>query len=110
MAGGGVDQLRGDADALAQAANAAFDDILHAELAAHALHVDILAAIAERGVARQHMQVPEARQLGDDVFGDAVAEILLLDIAAHAGEGQDGDGWLVARRGGGRDRQAREAR
>ena len=32
-----------------------------------------------------------ARQLRDDVLGDAVAEVLLFRIAAHVGEGQDRD-------------------
>ena len=30
-------------------------------------------------------------KIGDDVFGDAVAEVLLLLVAAHVGEGQDAD-------------------
>ena len=58
------------------------------------LHVDRHAAIAERGRARTHRQHAPARQLGDDVLGDAVAEIRLLRIAAQVGERQDGDGWL----------------
>jgi hypothetical protein len=33
----------------------------------------------------------EARQLGDDVLGDAIAEISLIRIAAQVGEGQNGD-------------------
>ena len=31
------------------------------------------------------------RQVGDDVLGDAIAEIFLFGIAAHVVEGQDGD-------------------
>ena len=44
-------------------------------------------------------------QVGDDVLGDAITEILLLRIAAHVGEGQhaDGDAWHAS---GGADERA----
>ena len=39
-------------------------------------------------------------EVGGDVFGDAVAEIVLLGIVAHVGEGQDDDGGFVGQRKG----------
>ena len=107
----GVDQLHGDADALARLAHAALDDVLHAELARDLLHVDRLALVLERRVARDHEQLAEARQLGDDVLGDAVGEEFLLGIAAHVVERQDGDRRLVdALALGRRARRRRRAR
>ena len=88
----GVDQLRGDAHARRHPAHAAFDEVAHAKFAPRADHVDIGSAEARRGIARHHMHLPEARELGDDVLGDAVGEILLFGIAAHVGERQHGDG------------------
>jgi hypothetical protein len=49
----------------------------------------------------------DLRQVGDQILRDAVAEVLLLGIAAHVGERQHCDRWLVRH---GRCRQARGAR
>ena len=56
------------------------------------------AAVLERRVAGDHEQGAEARQLRDDVVGDAVAEILLFGVAAHVGERQHGDRGFRCRR------------
>jgi hypothetical protein len=37
--------------------------------------------------SRDDQKFAEARQLGDDVLGDAVGKVLLLRIATHVGEG-----------------------
>lgn len=37
------------------------------------------------------MQARYLREVGDDVLGNAVGEIVLIGIAAHVGEGQNGD-------------------
>ena len=103
VVGLGVDQLHGDAHPLPDLAHAAFDDVLHAELGGELLHLDRPALELERGVARDHEQLAEPRQLGDDVLGDAVGEELLLRVAAHVVERQHGDRRLVgtiARRAG----------
>src|SRR5215472_2422909 len=84
-------QLGRDAQALARLAQASLDQVLDAELAPDALHVDGLLAILERGVAGHDEKVAMARQLGDDVLGDAVAQILLLRVGVEVGEGQHGD-------------------
>lgn len=52
--------------------------------------------MGEGRIPGDHDQLVEAGQLGDDVLGDAVAEISLLRIAAHVVEGQDGDGRSAA--------------
>jgi hypothetical protein len=53
--------------------------------------VDVLALEGEGGIARDDEELRELRQCRDDVFRDAVGEILLLRVAAHVGEGQDGN-------------------
>ena len=99
-AGGDVVELRRDAHALAVLAHAAFDHVADAELLGDLLHVDGLALVGERGVARDHEEPAQLGQRGDDVLADAVGEILLLRIAAHVGEGQHGDGGPVGQRQG----------
>ena len=64
-------------------------------LVGHLLRVDRLALVDERRVARDHEQLAEARQLGQNVLGDAVSEEFLLGFAAHVDEGQDCDRRLV---------------
>jgi hypothetical protein len=94
----GVDQLGGHPDTLAAAPHAAFDHVAHAELAADLRDVDRRAAKHEGGVAGDDEQQAEARQLGDDVLGDAVGEVVLLRVARHVGEGQHRDRRLVGDR------------
>ena len=97
-AGGDVVELRGDAHAVAALAHAAFEHVADAELVGDLLHVDGLALVDERRVARDHEEPAQLRQRGDDVLADAVGEILLLRFAAHVGEGQHGDGGPVGQR------------
>ena len=51
LAGGAVDQLRIDPDAVAGLANAAFEDVADAQLLRHLVHLGVLALEAEGGVA-----------------------------------------------------------
>ena len=44
----------------------------------------------EGTVAGDHPESPEPAQAGDDVLGDAIAEVRLLWIAAHVVERQHG--------------------
>ena len=85
--GFGIDQLGVDADLLARPLDAPFKDIVNAQLAAYLLGVDRLVLICERGIARNHETVCDARQIGCQVFGDPVREILLLPVVAEVGEG-----------------------
>jgi len=87
----GLDQLRGDADAIAGFAQAAFEHIAHTELASDLLHIDRAALVAEGRIARDDEQRRIARQRGDDVLGDPVGEELLLGVATHIREGQHCD-------------------
>ena len=49
-------------------------------------------------VARDDQELGEPRQLGDDVLGNAVAEIVLLRVATEIGERKDRDRRLVRER------------
>src|SRR5262245_1568884 len=102
-----VDELGGDAQAVAQPAHAALEQILYAELTAGSGPVGSWAAIAERRVAGEHVELTEARELGYDVLGDAVAEVLLFRIAAHVDEREHGDRRSVVREFGHRNRYTR---
>src|SRR6202035_3472015 len=94
--GFGVDQLDSDADAAARLAHAALDDVLNAKFLGDLLHIDWLALVKERRVARDNEQLAEARQFGENVLGDAVGEEFLLGLVTHIDEGQDGDRRLVS--------------
>ena len=87
----GIDQLAGDADAVAGLAHAAFEHVAHAQFARDLLDIDRLALVDEARIARDHEQFLEARQRSDDVFDHAVGEIFLFGIAAHVVERQHRD-------------------
>src|SRR5262249_15058147 len=86
---------RRDAHTIAGLADAALEHEAHAEIPSDLLHFDRLALVDEGGVARDDEQARHLREVGDQVFGHAVAEIFLLGIAADVGEGQHGDRRLV---------------
>ena len=63
-------------------------------LLADVAHAALGALEAERHVARDDGQRRDLAEVGDDVLGDAVGEVLLLRVAAHVGERQHADGDL----------------
>ena len=87
----GVDQLGVDADLVARPADAAFQHIAHTKLAADLLGVDPLVLLSERGIARDYDHVRDARQIGRQILGNPVGEILLLSIVAEISERQHDD-------------------
>ena len=93
-----VDQLRCHAYAVGRLADAPFEHIAHAEFFGHGAQVDGFALIGERTVSRNDKQFVEARQLCNDVFGNAVGEVILLRVAAHIDKGQYRNGRLVRER------------
>ena len=64
----GVDQLHRDAHFGSGLAQAALHHVARAELFAGGAHVDQFLGVARAGTARDHAQVGEAREAGDDVF------------------------------------------
>ena len=73
------------------ATNAALQNVAHAKLAADLAHVDRLALVLEGGIAGDDEQLGEPRQLGKDILGNAVGEIVLALVAAEVVERQHGD-------------------
>src|SRR6476620_6935221 len=90
-----VDQLPGDAHAIAALAYRPFEHVAHTERSRHVLHIYGLALVSEGRITRDHEQPTDAAQFGDDVLDDAVGKVFLLRIAAHVLERQHGDGGLV---------------
>jgi len=86
--GRGIDQLGADAEPVARPPDASFQHITHPELAADLLRVDGLVPVGKRGVARDHEHVLEPRQVGCQILGDPVCEILLLPVVAQVRKGQ----------------------
>src|SRR5262249_33199850 len=89
--GHGVDQLRGDAEAIPAPTHAALQHIAYPQIAPHIADIGRLALVLEARVAGDDEQLREARQLGDDVLGDAVAQVILLLVSAKIGEGEYGN-------------------
>src|SRR6516162_2979460 len=78
-----LDQLYSDADAIDGLAQAAFENITHAQIAADLLHVDDTVLVGERRIAGDDEQGRIARQCGDHVLGNPVREELLIRVATH---------------------------
>jgi hypothetical protein len=90
-AGLGVDQLRIDPQPTGVALHRAFELVANAKLPADLFGVYISALVGEGSVARDDETVGHARNLGGEVLGDAVDEIILGRIAGETGEGQHDD-------------------
>ena len=97
--GFGVDQLGSDADPVSRPLDASFQHIAHAQLAADLFGVDALALVGECGIARDHEHVGDPRQIGREILGNPVCEILLVGVVAKVGEREHDD--RQARRNGG---------
>ena len=78
----GFHELRGDAHAVAGAADGAFEHVGGAELLAHLLRGHRLVAERQHLRAGKDFELLDLRELRDDVFGDPVAEVLVFLRAA----------------------------
>jgi hypothetical protein len=87
----GVDQLRRDPDSVAALANAALQNVSHTQLFRRVANIDRAPFVNEGGIARDDPKSSQLRQGGDDVLDQAIAEIVLLGIAAHVLERQHRD-------------------
>jgi len=84
----GIDQLGVYADLAPRSPDAPFQHIAYTQLTANLLGVDGLVPVGERGIARNHETVGDPRQIGRQILGDPVREILLLPIIAEVSKGQ----------------------
>ncbi len=117
IAGLGFDQLDRHAQTIPNGAQAAFDDVPDAELAADLADVALLAFVGKRRISRDHEETRDAREQRDDVLGHAVGEVLVVPAVRHAVERQNRDRSLVGKRhrvarldGAGRCRAGRHRR
>ena len=92
-----MDELRGHPDAVPGSAHAAFQDVLYSQRLGDFGDVLLLAAERERGSAGNHLQARNFGEQVQDFFGQPVAEVFVLFVRAHVGEGQDRDGRLSVR-------------
>ena len=93
-----VDELSGDADPISRSADAALEDVPHAQLPAQGTNVDGPVLVGERTVARDDQQRVEPRERRDDLFGNPVGEILLPRVTGHVREREHRDRRLVGHR------------
>jgi hypothetical protein len=89
--GRSIDQLGVDTDLVARSPDAPLEHVAHAQLAADLLRVNRLVPVCECGIARDHEHILEPREIGREVLGDPVREILLLPVVAEVRKGQDDD-------------------
>src|SRR5215813_3246521 len=73
---------------VARPANASLQNVAHAQVSPYLLRVNGLVLIGERGIARDYETALDPRQIGRQVFGNPVREVLLLPIVAEIGKGQ----------------------
>ena len=76
----GVYQLDIYFDLIASPPHTAFEDIANAELAADLLCVDGLTLLGKRRVVRDHEASRDPGEIGGQIIGDPIGEILLLLI------------------------------
>ena len=84
-----VDELARDAHPGSGLPNASFQNKPYAKLLSYLLNLYRFALVSERRVAGDNEEAGHIRQVGNNVFGDAVTEIFLFRVAAHVVEGQD---------------------
>ena len=109
----GIDELGAHAQAGAGDAHAAGQHRAHLQLVADGAHVLLPVAQLRGGVPRHHAHARHLGECVDQLFGEAVAEVLVLRLAAEIGEGQHrhrDDARLLARRSGWRSRVALRAK
>src|SRR5208337_567836 len=83
-----VDQLRVDAHSALVALHRSFEDVSHAKLLADLLGVDVLPLERESRVAGDHETAANARQIGGQILGYAISEVILVRVVREVGEWQ----------------------
>src|SRR5579863_7327300 len=98
----GLDKLGGDAHLVLVAAHAALEHVLHAEIPGNLPHGHMSAlVIHDRGAGDDGEMIGvKPADLGDHLLGDAVAEVVLADVAGEVLEGEHGEPQLALGSGG----------
>jgi hypothetical protein len=79
-----LDDLHVDSNFITAAVNAAFDQIIRAQLAGDLCHILLATLVVHGRGASDHGKVfgREARQRGNNLVGDCIAEVFLCLVAA----------------------------
>src|SRR5260370_2589943 len=104
-AAAGIHQLSGYPRVVTGLAHAALQYVRHSQIATDVLHVCCFAFVGEGRGASDDQQIREPGESSNKVVGDAIAEIFLVAVAAHVGEGQHGNRGLVGQWESGRLRR-----
>ena len=96
LTGSRIDQLRVNPHPIALALHAALKHVTHAEVLGDLPNVGRAVLVGQDRVPRDDKDTGNLREVGDQVFGDAIGEILLRRIGAEIVEGQYRDGrWAI---------------
>ena len=76
----------------------AFDDVVHVELGAHGLDVDVASLETECRVSRHHVEPVVLAHVAHDVRGDAIHQVFLVRFAGHVYEGEYQHSWAAGMR------------
>ena len=87
----GADHPDGDADAIALLVHGTLDQVGHAQCSADLRRAVRGIAELEAGVLADHLEFVDLGKVGDQLFGQAVGEVLLFRITALVGERQHRD-------------------
>src|SRR5216684_3758794 len=105
VAAAGIHQLSGYPHVVTGLAHAALQYVRHSQIATDVLHFCCFAFVGEGRGASDDQQIREPGESSNKVVGDAIAEIFLVAVAAHVGEGQHGNRGLVGQWESGRLRR-----
>ena len=95
-----VDELSGDAQSIAPNPHAALEHRVDLQAGCDFADVLILELPVERGRARGHPYAFKVRERVCQLFGESIAEIVVLLVAAYVGEWQhDNRGFVGQRKG-----------
>ena len=83
---GAIDQLGVDTDLIIRPLHTSFQDILYTKFLAHFLNFDGFAFVSEYRVARDDEQFAELGEVRNDIFGNSVAEIVLIWVTTQVFE------------------------
>src|SRR2546421_9781371 len=89
-----VDQLRGEADAIAFAAKTTFQNFLHIQFLPNFGYICIFSLKRKGRSARDDTETLHLRQRIENFFADAIAKIFLIVRLAQINKGQHSDGSL----------------
>jgi hypothetical protein len=76
-----IDQLPGDADAIASLTNLTFEDVVNSEIPADLLYANRFSLVRKARIAGEDKEPSDARKRGDDLLDHAVDEVVLCGIA-----------------------------